>query len=92
MDLTRVSGCYSKELREACYIIKLMVKEASISVDDMIKTVKAIIDPAYINAEAKQRFINNLEACQSKEAVDELCGTAVRNGMYYKAGKKKVVA
>ena len=91
MDLTKVNGCYSKELRESCYVIKLMLKEARISVADMIRTVKAIIDAAYINAEAKKRFIENLEACETKEAVDKLCHDAVIHGMYYKP-KNRVVA
>ena len=87
MDLTKVNGCYSKELRESCYIIKLMLKEASVTVDEMIETVKAIIEPAYINAEAKQRFTANLEACETKEEVDQLCYDAVKHGMWYKARK-----
>lgn len=91
MDLTKVNGCYSKELRESCYIIKMMLKEPSISVDEMITTVKAIIMPAYINADAKKRFIENLEACKTKEAVDKLCHDVVIHGMYYKP-KNRVVA
>lgn len=92
MDLTRMNGCYSKELRESCYIIKLMLKEASVSVDEMITTVKALIEPAYINAEAKQRFIKKLEKCETKEAVDQLCHNAVMNGMWYRSYKRRVVA
>ncbi len=90
MDLTKVNGCYSKELRESTYIIKLMVKEDRISVDEMIRTVKAIISPAYIEAEAKKRFIEKLEACETKEAVDRLCYDAVVHGMYYKSKNKAV--
>ena len=84
MDLTRMNGCYSKELRENCYIIKLMLKEASVSVDEMVTTIKALIEPAYINAEAKRRFIKNIEKCKTKEAVDQLCHDAVMHGMWYK--------
>jgi hypothetical protein len=87
-----MNGCYSKELRESCYIIKLMLKEASVSVDEMITTVKTLIEPAYINAEAKQRFIKNLEKCKTKEAVDQLCHDAVMHGMWYKPYRKGVVA
>lgn len=84
MNLTKVKGCYSKELRESCYIIKLMVKENSISVEEMIRVVKGIIEPAFIEAEAKKRFIANLEACNTKEEVDQLCHDAVQHGMNYK--------
>ena len=83
MDLTKVNGCYSKELREACYIIKLMLQEESVSTAEMIRIVKGLIEPAYINAEAKKRFIKNLEACETKEAVDKLCYDAVKHGMNY---------
>ena len=83
-DLTKVNGCYSKELREACYIIKLMLNEATVTTDEMINVVKAVIEPAYINADAKKRFIKNLEACKTKEAVDKLCYAAVKNGMCYR--------
>lgn len=92
MDLTSVKGCYSKELRENCYAIKLMLDEPSVSTEEMIRVVKAIIEPAFINAEAKKRFIKNLEACSTKEAVDELCHKAVMNGMWYKANRKRIVA
>lgn len=86
-DLTRVQGCYSKELKEATYTIKLCVKEKSVSLQDMINVVDAIIEPAHINAEAKKRFITNLHKCETKEQVDKLCYDAVVHGMYYKPKK-----
>jgi len=89
MDLTKVNGCYSKELRESTYIIKLMVKEDSISVSDMINTVKAIIMSAYIEADAKKRFTKKLEACKTKEEIDRLCYDAVVHGMYYHGSNKR---
>lgn len=89
MNLTKVQGCYSKELREATPTIKLCVKEKSVSLQDMINVVDAIIEPAHINAEAKKRFITNLHKCETKEQVDKLCYDAVTHGMYYKP--KKVV-
>jgi hypothetical protein len=91
MDLTKVKGCYSKELRESTYTIKLMLKEPSVSTQEMIRVVKGIIEPAFINAAAKKRFIENLNACRTKEAVDNLCHDAVINGMWYKS-KRRVVA
>jgi uncharacterized protein (DUF1015 family) len=91
MDLTKVNGCYSKELRESCYAIKLMLKEPKVSVAEMIRVVKALIEPAYIVADAKKRFIHKLEKCETKEAVDELCHDAVMHGMWYRP-KRRVVA
>ena len=92
MDLTRVNGCYSKELRESCNAIKLMLKEPSVSTAEMIRVVKCLIEPAFINAGAKKRFTEKLENCKTKEAVDELCREAVMNGMWYKANRKRRVA
>lgn len=91
MDLTKVNGCYSKELRENCDAIKFMLKEPSISLEEMIRVVEAIIEPAFINAEAKKRFLKKLKTCKTKEAVDELCYDAVLHGMWYRP-KNKVVA
>ena len=84
MNLTKVNGCYSKELREFTPIIKFMVEDKDVSVYEMIHTVKAIIQPAYINAAAKKRFVQNLEACKTKEEIDQLCHDAVVHGTYYK--------
>lgn len=90
-NLTKINGCYSKELREATPTIKLCLKEKSVSLQDMINVVNAIIEPAFINANAKKRFINNLHSCETKEQVDRLCYDAVVHGMYYQP-KKKVIS
>ena len=90
MDLTKVKGCYSKELRANCDLIKMYLKEPTCSVQDMITMVKKLIEPAFINAEAKARFTSNLEACGSKEEVDRLCHEAVIHGMWYKSRKQRV--
>jgi hypothetical protein len=92
VNLTKVSGCYSKELRENCPTIKFMLSEPSVSTDEMINVVEAIIEPAFINADAKKRFLKKLKACSTKEAVDELCYDAVIHGMYYHPKTKSVVA
>jgi hypothetical protein len=65
-----------------------MLKEESVTVQQMINTVKAIIEPAYINADAKARFVQNLEACETKEEVDKLCYATVLNGMWYKSKRR----
>jgi hypothetical protein len=89
MDLTKVSGCYSKELREMTPSIKLMLNEPSISTAEMKRVVLGIVELASINAGAKLRFIGNLTNCQSKEEIDKLCYEAVIHGMYYHPKKKQ---
>jgi hypothetical protein len=83
INLTRVNGCYSKELREFCPVIKVALETDTISVDEMRSLVCSIIEPAYINATAKRRFINKLNDCRTKVAIDRLCKDAVIHGMYY---------
>lgn len=92
MNLTKVNGCYSKELRENCNNIKLLLNEPTVSLTEMKRMIKVMIAPAFIEADAKKRFTENLESCQTKEAVDKLCHDAVINGMWYKAKRKRVVA
>lgn len=83
INLTRVEGCYSKELREFCPTIKLAAKEPSVSVCSMRDLVRSIIEPAYINAAAKKRFIENLNQCETKSEIEQLCKNTVIHGMYY---------
>jgi hypothetical protein len=91
MDLTKVNGCYSKELREMAPTIILMAKEESISLDTMKNTVHKIVEFATINAAAKKRFISNLFKCKSKDELNKLCHEAVIHGMYYRPKKKATV-
>lgn len=83
INLTKVNGCYSKELREFAPTIILMAKEHSVSLEEMKTVVHKIIEPAYINAGAKKRFLSKLFKCESKNEVSELCHDAVLHGMYY---------
>lgn len=83
INLTRVNGCYSKELREMTPAIQLMRKDSSISVDEMRRVVLGIVSFATINADAKKRFICNLNKCETKDEIDKLCYDAVYHGMYY---------
>lgn len=83
INLTRVDGCYSKELREMCSAIKLAAKEPSISTSDMRDMIICIIEPAYINAAAKKRFVENICKCETKADMERLCHEAVIHGMYY---------
>ena len=86
--LTKIDGCYSKELRESCNNIKILLKDRNTNVEIMRQFVFAIIEPARINANAKKRFQANLSECQTKEEIDDLCRNAVIHGMYYMPHKK----
>lgn len=83
INLTKIDGCYSRELRENTPAIQLMLKEASISVEEMRRVVHGIVEFATINAAAKKRFISNLLSCETKEEIHKLCKDAVIHGMYY---------
>ena len=84
MDLTRVFGTYSRELRINCRRIKEMLADETVEVEDMIEGVEEIIEPAFIEFDAKPRFIRNLRNCKTKEEVDKLCRAAVYAGMKFK--------
>ena len=90
MNLTKIDGCYSKELRENCYNIKLLLKDRLTSVETMKDFVNKIIEPAFIEAKAKARFKENLSACETKEEIDNLCYMAVLHGMYYSPRKRRL--
>lgn len=83
INLTKIDGCYSKELRESCYSIKILLKDRNTTVETMKQYVYNVIEPASINADAKKRFQSNLSKCSTKEEVDDLCHHAVIHGMYY---------
>ena len=89
INLTKINGCYSKELRENCNNIKLLLKDKLTSVETMKDFVNKIIEPAFIEAKAKARFKENLNACETKEEIDNLCYMAVLHGMYYSPRKRR---
>ena len=83
INLTKIDGCYSKELRESCNSIKILLKDRNTTVETMKQYVYNVIEPASINADAKKRFQSNLSKCSTKEEIDDLCHHAVIHGMYY---------
>lgn len=91
VDLTQVDGCYSKELRTNYPKIKRMLNSPFTSVESMKTGILKIIEKAYINYKAKQRFIDNLHNCTSKQEINDLCHKSVVCGMYYRPKKKEVV-
>ena len=91
INLTKINGCYSKELRENCNNIKLLLKDKLTSVETMKDFVNKIIEPAFIEAKAKARFKENLNACETKEEIDNLSYMAVLHGMYYSPRKRRQV-
>ena len=91
VDLTKVDGTYSKELRTNYPKIKRMLNSTLVSVESMKSGILKIIKKAFINFEAKERFINNLHNCTSKQEINDLCHKSVICGMYYRPKKKEVV-
>ena len=83
IDLTRCDGTYSKELRFMAPHIITMANEPSITLEDMLVFVLGVIEPAYINANAKKRFVESLYKCETKIEINTLCHNAVVHGMYY---------
>ena len=91
VDLTKKDGCYSKELRVNYPKIKRMLNSPLVSVESMKSGILKIIEKAFINYKAKQRFIDNLHKCTSKHEINNLCHMSVICGMYYRPKKKEVV-
>ena len=90
IDLTKVPGCYSKELRQFADVIIKMADEPSISLDEMKSMVHKIVEIATINAEAKKRFVSKLYECRTKDELNKHCHDAVIHGMYYHPKRKTV--
>lgn len=70
-----------------CPAIKMCVEEPSVSLEELINMVEDIVSQAHITYIAKPRFLANLRECQSKLEVQQLCGRAVSNGMFF--GEKR---
>ena len=90
IDLTKIDGCYSKELRINYPKIKRMLNSPFTSVDSMKSGILKIIEKAFINYKSKQRFIDNLHNCTSKQEINDLCHNTVIHGMYYHPKKRTV--
>lgn len=88
INLTKVNGCYSKELREACNNIKILLQDPLTDTETMRDFVSKTIEPAFIEAAAKQRFRDNLAGCKTKQDIHQLCFDAVMHGMYYLPRKR----
>ena len=85
MNLTKVSGTYSKELYENMDEIKEIVSDKSYSFASMKNCILEIIEPAWIDKVAKKRFIGYLNNCKSKAEIYRLCSNTVRKAMQHKS-------
>lgn len=83
MNLTKVNGTYSKELSEHFNEITKISFNSRQSVEDMREFVHAVIAPAYIEAEAKNRFMDYLDNCASKKEIYWLCYNTIQKAMKY---------
>ena len=84
MNITKVDGAYSKELRDNWNEIRKASFNEHVSLEDMKNYILDIIQPAYINAAAKKRFIESLEGCETKKSVYWLCNNTIQKAMKYK--------
>ena len=90
MNITKVNGSYSKELFERRDEIKACSVSDYTTVEDMRELVLEIIEPAWINAVAKNRFIGYLNDCQTKKDIYRLCYNTVQKAMKYKPKARAV--
>lgn len=84
MNLTRINGTYSKELLEHMTDIRKYSFSEHTSVDELRAYVLEIIEHAWINANAKKRFIGYLDSCESKKSIYWLCYNTIQKAMKYK--------
>lgn len=85
MNLTKVNGCYAKELYENMDEIKEIVSDKTYSFVSMKDCILGIIEPAWINKVAKKRFIGYLNNCKSKYEIYRLCHNTVQKAMKHKS-------
>jgi hypothetical protein len=83
MNLTRVNGTYARELLKHKDEIRKCSFNEYTSVASMRELVLEIIEPAYIDAEAKKRFISYLKSCETKKSIYWLCHNAIQKAMKY---------
>lgn len=84
MNLTKVNGTYSKELNEHLNDIRKASFNKYVSEEDLKNYILEVIEPAYIDAVAKKRFIEYLESCETKKSMYWLCYNTVQKAMKYK--------
>lgn len=89
MNLTKVNGCYSKELYENMKRIKAITDNKALTVGYLKGCVLSIISYARFNAVAKPRFVKYLEGCKTKKEVYKLCQNTIQKAMKYNASKNK---
>lgn len=83
MNITHVNGTYSKELKANIDEIAQMVIDSTTSVSTMKRRIRSIISPAFINKNAKPRFLSYLNNCGSKAEILRLCQNTIRKAENY---------
>lgn len=84
MNITKVNGAYAKELHEHIDEITSILEDDRLSVRAMKQAVLDIIEPAWIDAQAKPRFKSYLAGCETKWDVYSLCWNSIHKAMRYK--------
>ena len=87
MNITKVDGTYSKEIFEHMNDIRQLSFSEYASTENLRNYVLEIIEPAWINAAAKKRFIKYLNGCESKKSIYWLCYNTVQKAMKYNSSK-----
>jgi hypothetical protein len=88
MNLTKVNGTYSKELLENINEIRKVSFDKNTSLEYMRNYILEVIEPAYIDATAKKRFIEYLENCDSKKSIYWLCYNTIQKAMKHKPSRQ----
>jgi hypothetical protein len=83
MDISKITGAYSKELKENIGEITNIFEDSSISVEAMKQAILDIIEPARIDVAAKPRFKYFLDNCRTKLDIYNLCWNSICKAMRY---------
>ena len=88
MDLTKVNGTYSKELLENLGKIRQISFSKYRSTEDMRDYILEVVEPATIDAVAKNRFIEYVYNCKDKKALYWLVHNTIHKAMTFKPAKR----
>ena len=83
MDISKVGGAYSKELKENIGTITELFEDSTVSTAAMKQAILDIIEPAWIDVNAKPRFKYFLDNCRTKLDVYNLCWNSICKAMRY---------
>ena len=83
IDISKIGGTYTKELKANIGTITELYEDNAVSVAEMKQAILDIIEPAWVDANAKPRFKSFLENCRTKYDVYGLCWNSICKAMRY---------